>query len=48
MQEDRDLLIKELKEKLDWYTLEASDEEYDEKAVESSPLSGLLYPADRE
>lgn len=42
MQEDRDLLIKELKEKLDWYTLEASDEEYDEKAVES-----ILYLLDR-
>lgn len=42
MQEDKDLLIKELKEKLDWYTLEASDEEYDEKAVES-----ILYLLDR-
>lgn len=39
---EQDLLIRELKEKLDWYTLYASEEEYDEKAVES-----ILYLLDR-
>nr|WP_297864355.1 hypothetical protein [uncultured Acetatifactor sp.] len=44
MQEDKnkDLLVKELKEKLDWYTLFASEEEYDAGAVES-----ILYLLDR-
>lgn len=40
---DRDVLIKELKEKLDWYTWCASEEEYDAKAVES-----ILYLLDRQ
>lgn len=35
------LLKRELKEKLDWYTMYASEEEYDEKAVES-----ILYLLD--
>ena len=39
---DRDLLVRELKEKLDWYTLFASEEEYDAGAVES-----ILYLLDR-
>lgn len=39
---DRDLLVRELKEKLDWYTLFASEEEYDAEAVES-----ILYLLDR-
>lgn len=39
---EQDLLVRELKEKLDWYTLYASEEEYDEKAVES-----ILYLLDR-
>lgn len=30
----KDPLTRELKKKLDWYVMEASDEEYDEKAVE--------------
>ena len=34
-------LIKELQEKLEWYTLHATEEEYDEKAVES-----ILYLLD--
>lgn len=34
-QEKNSMLIEEIKEKLDWYISEASDEEYDEKAVES-------------
>lgn len=38
----RDSLEKRLKDELDWYTLYASDEEYDEKAVES-----ILYLLDR-
>lgn len=38
---DTDVLIKELKEKLDWYTWCASEEEYDAKAVES-----ILYLLD--
>ena len=33
---------RKLKEELDWYTLYASEEEYDEKAVES-----ILYLLDR-
>lgn len=43
IQENNDgrLLKRELKEKLDWYTLYASEEEYDEKAVES-----ILYLLD--
>lgn len=38
----RDSLEKRLKDELEWYTLYASDEEYDEKAVES-----ILYLLDR-
>jgi len=33
--EDEKALLRQLKEKLNWYTMEASDEEYDEEAVES-------------
>ncbi len=34
MNPNKGLPVKELKDKLDWYTLYASEEEYDEKAVE--------------
>jgi len=40
--QEREALARELKEQLNWYTLYASDEEYDERAVES-----ILYLLDR-
>lgn len=39
--QDKESLIQGLKAKLDWFTFEASEEEYDEKAVES-----ILYLLD--
>ena len=40
--EEKASLVMGLKEKLNWYTMRASDEEYDEKAVES-----ILYLLDQ-
>ena len=40
--QDKESLVRGLREKLDWYTFDASEEEYDEKAVES-----ILYLLDR-
>lgn len=42
MNNNEKMLTKELKEKLDWYTMYASEKEYDEKAVEY-----ILYLLDR-